>query len=144
MSSLVFGCPNCQQPFQVADTQAGQVVQCPSCAQSVEIPADAFGAPAPAAPAAPVAQTPQAYGCPSCGGQFGVTPEMNGQQVACPHCQAPTTIAFGGDLPQPTSPQPPEETEEFAPVIKTNKRISRKKKKSLRNCLLYTSDAADE
>lgn len=135
MSSLVFGCPNCQQPFQVADSQAGQVVQCPSCAQTIDIPADAFEAQRPAihAPASPVAQ---AVGCPSCGGQFGVTPEMDGQQVACPHCQAPTTIQLGGPPAPPTSvadTEPEEEPEEFAPVIKTNRPVSRKRKKSLRN-----------
>ena len=134
MSSLVFGCPNCQQPFQVAASQAGQVVQCPSCAQAVEISADAFAAPP--APPAPVAQEPQAFGCPSCGGQFGVTQEMNGQQVACPHCQAPTMIQLNGPA-QPASAEPTiapvdPEPEDEGPLIKTHLPVSRKKKKKLR------------
>ena len=38
-------------------------------------------------------------GCPVCGGAFQVSPEMAGQQVACPHCQNAVTIPldlFGG------------------------------------------------
>ncbi len=97
MDSQVFGCPKCNQPFQVLAQQAGHVVQCPACAQPIEIPADAFAKTGPARlhtetqPAEPI--EPSAVGpsqvltCDDCGGQFGLTEEMVGLQVACPHCQ---------------------------------------------------------
>lgn len=97
--------------------------------QSVQIPADSFAAVAPAVPAPPQ-QAAQAFGCPGCGGQFGVTPEMNGQTVACPHCQAPTLIQLGAIPGLPDSPVA--EPEEISPIIETDKPISRKRKKSLR------------
>ena len=86
MKLQVFGCPACQQPFQVAQTQAGQVVQCPACAQQVEIPANSFAAPPP-----PPAEQ-QSYQCPECNGQFGITSGMVGHHVGCPHCQASVLV----------------------------------------------------
>ena len=93
MNSQVFGCPSCSQPFRVLAEQAGQVIQCPSCAQTVEIPASAFdGSPSQDSETpTPDAQTPeseqQVFACVYCQGQFGITPDMFGIQVACPHCK---------------------------------------------------------
>lgn len=112
MKFQVFGCPSCQQPFQVAETQSGQVVQCPACAQTVEIPASTFVEVSP-----PLAES-RVHDCPSCGGQFGVTVDMNGQHVGCPHCHANVLIQ---------SPNSPQELE--APVIITDLAQSKKKKK---------------
>jgi len=39
MSLHVFGCPDCEQPFQVDSLQAGQQVRCPGCNAVVQIPA---------------------------------------------------------------------------------------------------------
>ncbi len=82
----VFGCPGCQQPFQVEAQQAGQVVQCPACAIQVEIPANAFET------ASPPPSKPQVFACPACAGQFGITADMNGKRVGCPHCQTAVLI----------------------------------------------------
>ncbi len=126
LSSLVFGCPNCQQPFQVGATQAGQVVQCPTCAQSVEIPADAFenALQSTAPPTAP--EDPIVFECPMCQGQFGVTQSMHGQKVACPHCQAPTLVQIKSNARQEnTETLPP-------PVIKTNVPISKTQKREIK------------
>lgn len=102
MKLQALGCPSCQQPFQVAETQAGQVVACPSCAQAIEIPADAFDEPK------NVEQPQQVHTCDHCSGQFGVTPEMFGQAVGCPHCQAVVEIGLSGsektDVPPPPEP----------------------------------------
>lgn len=40
MNYLDFGCPHCNQPFRVDALDAGRVVECPSCAHPVEVPAD--------------------------------------------------------------------------------------------------------
>ncbi len=101
MKLQALGCPSCQQPFQVAETQAGQVVACPSCAQPIEIPADTFAQPE------PVEQAQQIHTCSNCTGQFGVTPDMFGQAVGCPHCQAPVEIGLNGGE-NSAVPQPPE------------------------------------
>ncbi len=109
----VYGCPSCQQPFQVAAEQAGQVVQCPACAQTVEIPASAFESPTPI-------QTPpsqQHFACPGCQGKFGITADMFGQQVGCPHCKMVVLI-------QDSSPTP---ELELPPKIKTAKGSSKRK-----------------
>ncbi len=102
MKLQALGCPSCQQPFQVAETQAGQVVACPSCAQAIEIPVDAFAEPKNVEP------SQQVHTCDHCSGQFGVTPEMFGQAVGCPHCQAAVEIGFSGseknDVPPPPVP----------------------------------------
>lgn len=114
MKSQVFGCPSCQQPFQVAESQSGQVVQCPSCAQAVEIPTNTFS---------DIQQLPpdqQVYACPSCSGQFGITSSMFGQHVGCPHCQASILV------------QAPDSQAESvaAPAIVTDSSISKRTKKS--------------
>jgi DNA-directed RNA polymerase subunit RPC12/RpoP len=99
MKSQVFGCPSCQQPFQVLAEQAGQIVQCPTCAQPVEIPDSAFTAEIPsgsigvASTAAYRAAVPEMVSkCDHCQLQFGITAEMFGTQVACPHCQQAVEI----------------------------------------------------
>jgi DNA-directed RNA polymerase subunit RPC12/RpoP len=99
MKFQVFGCPSCQQPFQVAETQVGQLVQCPSCAQTVEIQANAF---------AEIEQHPaeqRVYACPNCTGQFGVTPDMFGQHVGCPHCKT-NILVQAPDAPQQSAVAP--------------------------------------
>jgi len=74
----VFGCPNCQNPFQVPDDAAGQAFQCPSCEMTVEVPAIEEPQPSPT--------EPEIFGCPHCSGKFGIEASMYGQQLACPHC----------------------------------------------------------
>ena len=82
----VFGCPNCQNPFQVPDNAAGQEFQCPSCKSAVQVPAEA---PKPAA-------APEVFACPHCNGQFGINASMYGQELACPHCKRLVAI---GEVP---------------------------------------------
>lgn len=38
MSIISFNCPGCQQPIEAPDEMAGQVAQCPACAQEIVIP----------------------------------------------------------------------------------------------------------
>lgn len=118
MNFKVFGCPSCEQPFQVAANQAGQIVQCPSCAQEVEIPVDAFGDDSPAQARAPTEH--QVFACPSCQGKFGVTPDMIGKHVGCPHCQASVLVQI---------PEADSDPETIAPVIDVDRVPPKKSKK---------------
>ncbi len=81
----VFGCPNCQNPFQVPDDAAGKAFQCPTCQSTVEVPGFADAAETPNG-SSPLEQAPSIFYCPLCSGQFGVEESMLGQKVACPHC----------------------------------------------------------
>lgn len=101
MKLQALGCPSCQQPFQVAETQAGEVVACPSCGQPIEIPADAFTQPVTSD------QPQQVHTCRNCNGQFGVTPDMFGQTLGCPHCQEIVEIGLDG-AENLAVPEPPE------------------------------------
>ena len=108
MDSLVFRCPGCQQPFQVLAEQAGQIVRCPRCEDTVQIPAaspskteavtpsesppkqrenKAQSKADPAAKSEQKSEEVQAYGCPQCAKPFGIYPSMFGSEMACPHCQ---------------------------------------------------------
>ena len=98
----VFGCPHCQNPFQVPDDAAGQTFQCPSCNTPVEVPAEGAHA------REQSATEPEIFECPHCSGQFGIDASMYGQQLSCPHCN--NVVAIG------------EAPEDFvsAPVIETD------------------------
>ncbi len=92
MSLQVFGCPGCEQPFQVDSGQAGQQVRCPGCHDVVQIP-DSIGDSSALNPAIPSAvspegepEVPEAFDCPACQAAFGVLPSMYGSTMACPHC----------------------------------------------------------
>ena len=100
MNSLVLQCPLCSQPFQVLAEQAGQAVQCPSCHGTVKIPADLPTAPAAAQLSSPDRNDALVFGCPACEGQFGITEQMYGQQVSCPHCQSTVVIRAPDLTPQ--------------------------------------------
>ena len=123
MNTQVFGCPKCQKPFQVSEEFAGQAVQCPSCATAVEIPASAFdqASSPPVQPQPPAQPEPQeVFACPACSGQFGITKQMYGMTVGCPHCQ--TSIAI---KPPETEPDP----ETIAPKIVTTPPTSKRRRK---------------
>lgn len=47
---VVFNCPNCTQELEVDEAAVGQQIECPSCANTITIPA---GKPKPAAPPPP-------------------------------------------------------------------------------------------
>ena len=108
MNTQVFGCPSCQQPFQVSAEFAGQAVQCPACAQAVEIPKDAFlKTQASATSSAPQSLSEQeVFACPACKGQFGITSAMYGQTVGCPHCQTSVVIKPPEQEPEPETIAP--------------------------------------
>jgi DNA-directed RNA polymerase subunit M/transcription elongation factor TFIIS len=40
MNASVFGCPNCQQLFQVRRIESGELLLCPHCGQQVRVPLD--------------------------------------------------------------------------------------------------------
>ena len=98
----VFGCPNCQSPFQVPDDAAGQAFQCPSCETTIEVPA--FESESAAATPAPPPE-PEVFQCPHCSGQFGIDSSMYGQHLSCPHCD--NAVAIGE---APVEPEAPVET----------------------------------
>lgn len=103
MSLQVFGCPDCQQPFQVDSSQAGQQVRCPGCSAVVEIPSALSAPPVTEsipAPTAPESQeAPQAFACPSCESAFGVLASMFGTTMACPHCGQAVAIEHAPPSP---------------------------------------------
>lgn len=105
MSLQVFGCPDCEQPFKVDSSQAGQQVRCPGCSAVVEIPAAVNTPPVTesiAAPTAPESQeVPQAFACPSCESAFGVLASMFGTTMACPHCGQAVSIEHATPSPAP-------------------------------------------
>ncbi len=93
MSSVVLQCPICTKPFGVLPEQAGQVMKCPSCLQPVTIPNELADANQTASPPPPQSPSPgQLFACPACAQSFGVTSQMYGQQVGCPHCQQTVLI----------------------------------------------------
>lgn len=115
----VFGCPNCQNPFQVPDDAAGQAFQCPTCKTTVEVPA-----PAPD----PIPATPETeiFACPHCAGQFGINASMYGEELACPHCskqvaveRAPQQTIVPPVITEPKSTQPVVDTEQTAGAQQT-------------------------
>ncbi|MFK7767875.1 MAG: hypothetical protein AB8B55_11690, partial [Mariniblastus sp.] len=130
MTTKVFGCPNCQQPFQVSVEHAGQAVQCPSCANAVEIPKEAFATGSSPAPLpqreSTLAPQQEVFACPSCSGQFGITSDMYGVTVGCPHCQTGVAIQ-----PQ-AQPESQAEAEMIAPdiVAAPISKLRRKKKQA--------------
>ena len=88
----VFGCPNCQNPFQVPDDAAGQTFQCPSCESTIEVPAPETERAQPEPQSQPHAD-PEVFQCPHCAGQFGIAPKMYGENLSCPHCE--NVVAIG-------------------------------------------------
>ncbi len=134
MNPQVFVCRSCQQPFQVLPQQAGRLVKCPTCDQAAEIPA--FVSPPPSVPNSeapseePPIQPELIFNCTHCQLPFGVTRQMFGTRVACPHCRQiveiedpefpsqPIEIAVRKKPPKPKSaplrdaeiPKQPEET----------------------------------
>lgn len=115
MNAQVFGCPSCQQQFQVLPDHAGQFVQCPACAQVVEVPRTAFNpiATARSTPPPLTSPIPQIFRCRHCQGQFGVTAEMLGTHVGCPHCRQ--AVLIQAEPVVPTSANVPI-TSEIPPV----------------------------
>lgn len=107
MSSPILQCPLCSKPFGILPEQAGQAVQCPNCNQAVRVPPE-IGASVPPAPSQPPPNQPletEVFGCPVCSGQFAITPDMQGQQVGCPHCQS-TILIHPASSPSPDPPSP--------------------------------------
>ncbi len=105
MNAQVFGCPSCHQQFQVLPDHAGQFVQCPACAQIVEVPLTAFQpiANAPSTPPPLTSPIPHIFRCLHCQGQFGVTADMMGTHVGCPHCRQAVLIQAETVVPAPAN-----------------------------------------
>ena len=125
--SVVLECPVCGSAFQVLPENAGQLVACPTCNESVTVPelvATEESEPIPMA----LPSKPIIFNCGSCFGKFGVTPDMDGTRVACPHCdkhvlvQIESSEVTGQVVFQPTPPSEP-----LLPKIRTK----RKKKKKI-------------
>ena len=128
--SVVLECPVCDSAFQVLPENAGQLVACPNCNEAVSVPDDlgaVQSAPIPMAKPAP----PAIFNCGNCSGKFGVTPDMNGSHVACPHCQEHVLVQI--DLP--SAPAPPlieTKAPSVGPVIPKIRTGRKKKKKIIR------------
>ena len=119
--SVVLQCPVCTSSFQVQPQQAGQIVACPSCNQTVSVPESVFENQADSTPqttSATSAQPKNIFGCPFCEGQFGISPEMFGTNVACPHCQKHVSIE---------AHEQPQETIQIPKISKTK---TKKKKQN--------------
>ena len=89
---------------------------CPSCQSVVKIP----GREDPTHSATTPADT-IVFHCPECGGPFGLTPDMRGKRIACPHCEKEVTIESEAAF-QETPPHTETEKELFAPGFKAKKK----------------------
>lgn len=89
----VFGCPECQQNFQVPDDAAGLTFQCPACEANVQIPAEEDAASDRRDENVPA----EIFACPHCEGQFGITDDMFGTELECPHCEEIVAIGSTSD-----------------------------------------------
>jgi hypothetical protein len=98
--TIKFKCPHCQKPLGVKDHLAGKKAPCPSCKQTVTIPApvsqpadlEAFAASAfadqPAAAAAPKETTRTIeFTCLYCDELVKVSADLGGKQAPCPACK---------------------------------------------------------
>lgn len=96
-----FQCPHCSGMFQVDRSMAGGQASCPMCHGVVQISADAFQADktTTAEPTAP--PSGQQLSCPICAGLFQISPQMAGQEVLCPLCQARVTVPGGPAVADP-------------------------------------------
>ena len=116
MSNLVFECPNCSSAFRVTPEMSGQVVACPTCHGSVTIPDQLASSTNPSDHSTTDSRDPIIKDCPSCRGQFGVTPEMERMGFACPHCQSVFPASpHSGSLDSTTGDDEPAEEDMFAP-----------------------------
>lgn len=70
---------------------AGSQASCPTCNGVVQISAEAFQA-GDEPPSAPIPTQAQNMSCPVCAGLFQIAPQMAGQEVLCPVCQARVTV----------------------------------------------------
>lgn len=86
----VFGCPNCENPFQVPENAAGQTFACPSCNTTIEIPATLKSTARPKQPR--YDKDVEVFECPFCSGQFGVDPAVSAESLTCPHCDEKVAI----------------------------------------------------
>ncbi len=138
-------CPRCSQTVEIQSDEAGGVVACPSCGQKMKVKAKApdsgpmpapeqpqqtstpppgysptpGGGRQPSATPPPLPQQPQqqTISCTQCGQSILLTPEMAGQQFACPNCNGQFTAPGGpaqtsyGYQPQYQAPQqyPPQQ-----------------------------------
>jgi DNA-directed RNA polymerase subunit RPC12/RpoP len=109
----VFGCPNCQNPFQVPDDAAGQTFQCPSCESTIEVPASDTDQDRPARSSAP--EQTEIFQCPHCSGQFGIEASMYGETLSCPHCQ--NAVAIGPATPEDSIAGPEIVTDASRPAV---------------------------
>jgi hypothetical protein len=130
MNPVPMQCPLCGGMIQIDPAYAGQQVGCPLCQGAMLLPPPEFFG------ISPPGYSPQEYppqypremppdlpqlGCPMCGGAFQVSPEMAGQQVACPHCQNAVSIpdlfgggpAVGAGFAPPSLDIPPQHSMQF-------------------------------
>ena len=125
--SVVLECPFCGSAFQVLPENAGQLVACPTCSESVTVP-ELLAAEEPEPIPMALPTKPIIFNCGSCSGKFGVTPDMDGTRVACPHCDKHVLVQIeSSEVTGPVVSQSPPPSEPLIPKIKTN----RKKKKKI-------------
>ena len=94
MNIVSIECPHCSTALKISPEMRGTAVQCPDCKGKMLVPE-----------LTPVPSTLVVSGgevlsrtCPGCENPFGVTKEMLGTRVLCPHC------GFAVELLRPDSP----------------------------------------
>jgi DNA-directed RNA polymerase subunit M/transcription elongation factor TFIIS len=98
---LVFGCPNCENPFQVPEDAAGQTFACPSCEATIEIPSTLNSVTA--SEHSQSRNDVEVFECPFCSGQFGVDSDAPSETLKCPHCNEQVAVEEPTEQPEPVS-----------------------------------------
>ena len=94
MNIVSIECPHCSTALKISPEMRGTAVQCPDCKGKMLVPELTSVPSTSVAPGSEVLSRT----CPGCEIPFGVTKEMLGTRVLCPHC------GFAVELLRPDSP----------------------------------------
>ena len=115
MSEVQFNCPECDGLFQVDETLAGQQVECPNCAQVIQLPEISDSPPPPPAGEDPVPPPPPSSEPPT-GPPTASEPPPLEPPPATPPGDPPTAADPPPGEPPTESPSAPPTSEPPAPV----------------------------
>src|SRR5215207_7869272 len=95
---IILECPTCNRTLRAPEEAAGQASRCPLCEALLTVPDEApqgkvppgqepFAVVLAAPPALPAsAAAGKVCGCPTCGRDLTIVPELEGERVDCPFC----------------------------------------------------------